>query len=804
MPADSLRPGTLVGAYRIERLLGRGGMGAVFQTYDTRLHRRVALKVLAAGDEGDTSARLLREARSAAALSHPGICTIFEVGEVGDVAFIAMEHVEGPSLRQRLAGGPLSLPEVVQYARQVAEALAHAHDQGVIHRDLKAANIILTAAGGVKIVDFGLARRSDALTASATTALTLMGAGAVAGTPYAMAPEQVVGEATDARTDIWAMGVLLCEMATGRPPFKGATLPELFSAILRDAPDIAAVPPALQPAIGRCLAKEPAARYQRAGDLMTALEAVGAQRSAPRRAALHWSGQRTVAASLAVLVALGLLIGFDAGGVRSRLSDAVIDSTPMTLAVLPFTDAAGNRGGDPFIDGLTQDLITQLGRLDAQQVRVVGRTASISRGGSAASAEQMARELGAGAVLNGSIERSADRVRLDIELRDLGRNRTLWRETYDRGVDELFTLEQDISNALSNAIDVPLVEATEKRLTERREVNPEAFDLYLRGLYHALRTNEQDIDQAISLLEQSAAIDATFVPTQAYLAFAYSNKASTYRPNDPQWGEKAFAAAQKALLLDPSAPEAHYAQAVTLWRPAHGFPSREALAALQRAIAGRPRFDEAWHQRGLILFHVGHLESGFRAIEEAVRLNPSNTAARFRIGPIKIYQQKFEEALAALESVPPEAFPAQWRYQKAWALISLGRLDEAGRLLDEWLAANPVDQGGVLHAARAMVRAKRGDRRGAESDIAEAIKVGQSFLHFHHTAYSIGAVYVVLGDFDRAQEWIVRAANDGFPNYTFFEQDVHLAPLRAAPRFQEFLARLRREWESIPGEGNGP
>jgi tetratricopeptide (TPR) repeat protein len=180
-------------------------------------------------------------------------------------------------------------------------------------------------------------------------------------------------------------------------------------------------------------------------------------------------------------------------------------------------------------------------------------------------------------------------------------------------------------------------------------------------------------------------------------------------------------------------------------------------------------------------------------------INPANTTARFRFGPIYVYQLRFEDAIAALDRVPKEAFPAQWTYQRAWALISLG-VAEAGRVVDEALKDNPADQGGVLHSARAMLRARRGDRPGAEADIADAIRVGSNFVHFHHKAYAIGAVYTVLRDFDKAQEWIERAANDGFPNYAYFETDVHLAPLRATPRFRAFLEKLRMEWAHIPGE----
>jgi len=361
-------------------------------------------------------------------------------------------------------------------------------------------------------------------------------------------------------------------------------------------------------------------------------------------------------------------------------------------------------------------------------------------------------------------------------------------------------IENEISRAVSSAIRIPLADAEKKRLEANQRVNPEAYDLYLRAISHAVRLDEKDIDQAISLLEKSTALDGTFVPAHAYLAFAYGTKSAQYRPNEPQWEEKGFAAVQRALKLDPDAPEAHYAQGVMLWRPSHAFPNREALAEYRKALTAQPNWDEAWHQHAVVLMHVGHLEAAAHEIQRSLEINPGNTVARFRFGPIFNYQQKFEDAIGALNRVPRETFPAQWTYQRTWALISLGRLDEASRVVESALKDNPADQGGLLHAARSMLRSKRGDRKGAEADIAEAIRVGKNFIHFHHTAYSIGAVYATLGEFDKAQEWIENAANDGFPNYAFFETDVHLASLRATPRFRAFLSKLRAEWEHIPGE----
>ena len=400
------QPGMTLGTYRIERLLGRGGMGAVFLAHDTTLRRAVALKVVNAAADDDTShSRVLREARSAAALNHPHICTIHEVGHASGATFIAMEHIEGRSLRDRLdEGGALPLGEAVRYGLQAADALAYAHEHGVVHRDFKAANAMITGDGRLKIVDFGLARRGDALVVGETTMASAVPAGAVAGTPYAMAPEQVRGDPADARTDIWALGVLLYEMVTGAQPFTGATVPELFSSILRDPPkpwpDGVAV--AIKPVIERCLEKEPARRYPARGrgpcgtrrDPVGHGAAVDGVALSPDAPAL--AGGRPRRSSIVAAV----VVGFNVGGVRDRLVGNA--PAPIKLAVLPFENLTGDPDQDYFSDGLTEETITQLGRLHPQRLQRDRADLVDALQEPRCPLAQIGRELGVQYVLEGS------------------------------------------------------------------------------------------------------------------------------------------------------------------------------------------------------------------------------------------------------------------------------------------------------------------------------------------------------------------------------------------------------------------
>lgn len=675
----TLAHGTRLGPYEVLESIGQGGMGVVYRARDPRLDRTVAIKVLPPALSGDpvSRERLRQEAKAAAALDHPYICKIFELGEEQDTVFLVMEFVAGETLQERLQKGRMGLPEVLRVAGEIAEALQEAHGRGFLHRDLKPSNIMLTLQGHVKVMDFGVAKRLAKPIAGENsgidTPLQLTQQGMVPGTPRYMSPEQVKGQALDARSDQFAFGVILAQMMSGRHPFRRNSTAETISAVLTDPPVFdPGHPPGLVRLVQRLLAKDAAARFPSMRDVHVQL------------AALQGATE---------------------------------------------TFATGRTKAEPATRG------------PAPWLRAV--------------------------VLTGIL------------------GLAIWAYTIARA---------PTPRAL------PDETPTLTPASTARPSTPEAYELYLRGLSHVHRNDEKELDQAIGLLERAAALDPSFVPIQAYLALAYGNKSANYRVNEPEWEEKGFAAAAKALALDPNAAEAHFARGVLLWRPSHGFPNREVLAEFRAALSARPDFSEAWHQYALVLFHVGHLEAGERGIQRALALDPGNTLARFRLAPIHVYQQRFADALSALDQVPREAYPAQWAFQRTWTLLSLGWLDEADQAVEGALRDNPVDQGGVLHASRAMLRSLRGDRKGAEADIAEGIRVGKDFVHFHHTAYAIGAVYASFGEFDKAQEWIENASKTGFPNYSYFETDIHLRRLREVPRFRAFLARLRQEWEKIPGE----
>jgi len=787
--------GARLGPYEMVAKLGEGGMGAVYRATDTRLNRPVAIKFLSI-EWGDESARrrFQLEAKTASSLNHPHIVHVYEAGESQGRQFLVTEFVDGGTLRDWVKTENRSWRQVAELLLGVADGLACAHEAGILHRDIKPENILVSKNGYAKLADFGLAKLMDRPAPSLETrTLTEMRTrpGVVMGTIAYMSPEQASGKPVDARSDIFSFGVVLFELLSGRRPFGGRSDLEVLQAVIHQpAPAVGeGLPAAVRAMVAKALAKDPAERYQSMREMVVDLRKV-ARESGDQPAPVRPKRALRIGA-VVVALALTMLVAWR---FWPRAGPPRIGS----LAVLPFRNVSGDAGQDYFADGLTDALTANLARIGA--LRVISRTSTAAYLGSKKAVPEIGRELNADAVLEGSVARSGNRARITAELIQASSDRQIWAESYERSLNDLFTLQGEMAQAISNAIRVQLATPERQRLTQKRAVNPEAYDLYLRGRYHAGRINERDIDQAIELFEKSAAMDSSFEPAQAMLARVYGDKSYYFHPDDPQWEEKGFAAVEKALALDPDAPEAHFARGMLLWGPSHAFPSREALGEFRKAISAEPNFDEAWHQHGVVLLHVGHLEQAWRDIDRALSINPANTLARFRYAPILEYQLKYADALESLKTVPKQAFLANWEYHRAWCLLSLGRLPDAKRELESALAESPRDPGGVLHSARAMLRARSGDRAGAKADIAEAIRIGKGFVHFHHTAYAIGAVYSVLGDVEKGQEWIENAATDGFPCYPLFEKDPYLERLRTSPRFREFLTRLRQDWEHIPGE----
>ena len=542
-----LQPGTRIGCYVIERLLATGGMGEVYVARDTRLPRLAAIKIVGPGQSGGRADRaLLREARHASVLNHPSICGVYEVGDAADRPFIAMEYIDGETLRARVARlGRVDGPDILRYGIRIADALDHAHRRGVIHRDLKSANVMIGTDGQVKVLDFGLSRWLPDAAASEASASLATESLALAGTVNYMAPEVLLHGTADARSDVWSLGILLFELAAGEPPFKKQTPFDTVSSILRaplpPLPDGA--PPGLALVVERCLDWDPARRYSRASDALAALQALQQAGGARRRIVLglalrKWTSGRVlrraagaVAAAMAAVATLaaGLWWALPTGALPVRAMDSV--------AVLPIENAPGGDLEPYFVDGLTEALITELGQTGIP--RVISRTTAMKLREARGSPEAVARRLGVEAVVEGSVSRVNGRVSLSLRLRDGPTGREIWSAADGCPDREVGVLVSRLATGVAGRMNRVATGQAGRRRSVRRAVDPIVYEAYLKGRYYWNQRTEASLQRAVEHYQAAIAHDPTYAPARAALADCYnqlgtvlvgSGPPSTYRP----------------------------------------------------------------------------------------------------------------------------------------------------------------------------------------------------------------------------------------------------------------------------------
>jgi TolB-like protein/Flp pilus assembly protein TadD len=697
-------------------------MGEVFRARDERLGREVAIKVLPAGFAADRERlkRFEREARATAALSHPNILAVHDVGTHEGVPYLVEELLEGESLKSRLERGRLEIGEATRIALEMAKGLAFAHEKGIVHRDLKPGNVFLTRDGTVKILDFGLAKlvptvpEDEVETATrgetATTAL-----GGVIGTVAYMAPEQARGKPVDQRADVFAFGVVLYEMLAGQRPFRGATSTDVIAAILKDSPPPlpAEVPTALATIVGLCLAKEPAGRYARAGEVRSALDALqaGGSTSTARRAAPHTRRRWLLPAGLAALGALvAAVVALDVGGVRGRLLAGMAGAGVRAVAVLPVANLSGDPEQEYLSDGMTDALITDLSKIGA--LRVISRTSVMQYKRARKRLPEIARELGVDAVLEASVLREANRVRVTAQLVRASTEQSLWAESYERDFTSVLTIQRDVARAVARTVRVKIRPQEERNLARARPVNPETYEAYLKGMFLLNRATQSDREKGIAHFHDAVANDPADPLAYAGLALAYTQLAhsSEAREEDLQ---RASAAAQTALRLDDSLAEVvlavGFAKGYYEWR------WEEALGYIDRALDINPSLAMAYYHRAWYLLLFDRVQEAIENHRRAKELDPFNPlhvawlgeiyrmngqpeeaateclrsiemAPRFPPGHFilaMVYkdQGKYEDAVAALQKAA-EASPA-YRWALGPVYVSAGRRGDAVRLLDQ-------------------------------------------------------------------------------------------------------------------------
>ncbi len=778
-----------LGHYRLLERIGIGGMGEVYRARDERLDRDAAIKVLPLSIRGNLPAcnRLLDEARSASQLNHAHICTIFEVGEESGVAFIAMEYIAGRPLSAIIQPDGLPTEQVLRYGTQIADALAHAHQRRIVHRDLKPANVIVTPDGNAKVLDFGLATRlrAEEIEVVTRSQVMLSESEPLAGTLPYMAPEQLRGEPADARADIWALGVLLYEMASGHRPFSGHSGFELSSAILRDPPPQLPdhVPVGLAAMIRKCLVKDLAARYQNAGEVRSALETLGstaasipAPRTAPSAVGFQPAVYAWVAVGLAALLAI--LFASNIGGLRERLMGQSTASGIRSLAVLPLENLSRDPSEEYFADGMTEELTTQLAQITA--LRVISRTSVMRYKDSKKSLPQVAKELQVEAVVEGSVTRSGDRVRITAQLIQASTDEHLWAKSYEGDARDVLGLQQEVAKAIADEVKVQLTPQEQMRLSSPLPVTPAAHEAYLKGNYLNKGTSAQQ-GKARGYFEEAIRIDANYAPAYAGLADYYWSTLGL-RPRDAM--PKAKENALKAVELDPDLAQAHYELAAVHFYGDWDWTGAE--KEFRHALELNPGDAESHRFYSFFLAARGRKEEALAESRKAQELDPLSISTQLTAGFVfyfaREYDKSIEQCRTALELDPNSAGAYDCTGS---SYLAEGMYEQAIAAFQKATNLSNNDPARLVGLGRGYALAER------RSDARRVLdQLRQLSRHTYLPPYFFATIYGALGENDQAFTWLENAFGERDIYLAWLKVDSAIDPLRNDPRFPGLLRRV--------------
>jgi eukaryotic-like serine/threonine-protein kinase len=794
-PRELTVGGTFAGRYQVTEELGKGGMGRVYKAYDTEIREHVALKVLnpeIAADEGVVE-RFRNELKLARRISHRNVCRMFDLGRVDDTAYISMEYVSGEDLKTLLRRiGHLPARKAVGFAEQVADGLAEAHRLGVVHRDLKPQNIMIDREGTTRILDFGIAR------ALKTKGIT--DPGMIIGTPDYMAPEQFEGKDADQRTDIYALGAILYEMLTSGPPFEGET--PLVVAMKhktekpRDPRETnPQIPEPLSRLILRCLEKDREKRFQSAEEVLAELRAISRQlpstgvTSGGITKTLRFGLKRPlriglIVTAMLVLAAAGYLFFGRRGQAVGPPGGTVASPSAYksSLAVLPFEDLSQLKDQEAFSSGITDDLITKLSTIG--QLKVISRQSVMRFKSADKDIRDIGKELGVENILEGSIQREKDNIRVNVKLSRARDGANLWGETYDRKVESIFTVQDEISRAVVNALRIELVAGQEYMLVKRYTQNPDAYSLYMEGRLEWNKRTEPGLKRAIELYQDAIAKDPKFALAYAGIADAYSflGRMSLAPPQEVY--PKARETAETALEMDDALAEGYIARGFVKYN--YDWDWIGAEFDFNWAVGLNPNYASAYQYYGALLTSLGRFEEAMAKFEKARELDPNSIPIRASIASLYYYSRQYDQAIKRWRDVQKMDPGINWVYDfLGWGYLQKGAPKKA---LKEFEKAEGFPGGSSRSSAgRICALALAGKRGEAEKELTELIKrSGQTYV----SSYYIAVVFRFFGEKERALEYLEKAYTDKETEMSSIKVEPQLDSLRDDPRFDALLEKM--------------
>jgi len=750
--------GQTVSHYRVLEKLGGGGMGVVYKAEDTKLGRLVALKFLPESYFEDLRSveRLQREARAASALNHPHICTIHDIDEHEGRHFIVMELLEGQTLKHRIAGQALPTEQVAKLGMQTAEALEAAHAKGIVHRDIKPPNIFVTARGDVKVLDFGLAKLVEASSDLIVPKESLTETQAAVGTLPYMSPEQLRGHRVDARTDIYALGVVLYEMATGRRPFREELSTQLIDDILHKSPPLPGrlnpdLLPRLEDIILKCLEKDPENRYQSSKEVVVDLRrlvmsSTGALAVAPPRERRYG----VMAGVISAVLLAGVLVGLNVGHWRDRLLKRASPGRIESLAVLPLENLSGDPQQDYFADGMTEAVITEVAQIS--ELKVTSRTSVMQYKHTKKPLREIAKALGVDAVLEGAVQRSGGKVAITAQLIEGSTDRHLWAKSYQREMSDVLALEREVAQNVAEEVGVKLGSSQQAYIASARPVDPEAHENYLLAIHYLRSGTREGAEKAIQYFQAATAKDTHDALSYAGLAGAYRALSSLYMaPLDVM--PKAKAAAARALELDETLAESH--ASLGLLKLSYDWDWPGAEKEFRRALELNPSLVEAHLGEANYLASLGRFDDALAEDKLALSLDPAFTRARVasltHAYLARRFDQTIEECHKTIELAPnvgtPHAILGQVLSSEGRSADAVAEGQNGARL-----------SGSPSHLAMlGYVYARAGNRAEARKVIDRLAELSKQR---YVCSFDVAGIYVGLGQPDRGLQWLGKAYSE--------------------------------------------